>query len=119
MELDLFQILQANTILLMFVTIGLGFVVGNISVRGVSIGSTAGVLAAGLLLGHWGLEVEQHWGTVGFYIFMYAVGLAAGPRFFGVIRQAGYKYLVLALMTSVATAREPCCASEMTGANLM
>jgi len=102
MELDVFQILQSNTILLMFVTLGLGFFVGRISVRGIAIGSTAGVLVAGLALGHLGFEIEDHWGTIGFYLFMYAVGLSAGPRFFGVIRQAGYKYLFLAIVTSVS-----------------
>jgi len=100
LELDLFELLGENSILLLFVPVGLGFVVGRIRIRGVSAGSTAGVLIAGLWLGHEGLKIDPMFGTVGFYLFMYTVGLAAGPRFFSVIRQAGLKYLSLAALVS-------------------
>ena len=100
MELDLFDLLSQNSILLLFVTIGLGFIIGRIRIRGISAGSAAGVLIAGLWLGHEGLKIDPMFGTIGFYLFMYTVGLAAGPRFFGVIRQAGLKYLSLAVLVS-------------------
>ncbi len=102
MELDLIELLSENSILLLFVTIGLGFVIGRIRIRGISAGSAAGVLIAGLWLGHEGLKIDPQFGTTGFYIFMYTVGLAAGPRFFGVIRQDGLKYLSLAALVSGA-----------------
>lgn len=100
MELDLFKLLHENAILLLFVTIGLGFIIGRIRIRGISAGSTAGVLIAGLWLGHAGLAIDPIYGTMGFYLFMYTVGLAAGPRFFGVIRRAGLKYLSMAAVVS-------------------
>jgi len=101
MELDLLALLRHNPVLTMFSTLGLGFLVGRIRIRGAIVGSTLGVLLAGLVLGHYKLVVSGQWGTVGFSIFMYAVGLSAGPRFFGVLRGATLKYIALAAVTTL------------------
>ncbi len=106
MQIDVLQLLHANPALVLFLLIGLGYLLGNISVCGFSVGPTAGVLVAGLGLGHIGLAIPDNIETIGFILFMYSVGLQAGPRFFSVFLEDGLKYAVLAFVvcaTAVAT----------------
>ena len=50
--------LHAQPVLLLFLVIGLGYLIGNIRVRGISLGPVAGVLFAGLVLGHYGYRLS-------------------------------------------------------------
>ncbi len=102
MEIDIFSTLQSNPILLFFVTLGLGFFVGRLNLRGITLGSSVGVIITGLCLGHLGLSLPPtEWGSVGFAIFIYAVGVSAGPRFFDILRGSALKYLSLAAVTAL------------------
>ena len=51
MEINLEELLSANTIILLFTIIGLGYLIGNIKIGKIQAGSTTGVLLAGLLFG--------------------------------------------------------------------
>lgn len=65
--------------LLVIITLGLGL--GKVSVRGISIG-TSSILFVALLAGHLGLTIPKGLGTLGLALFVYCVGIAAGPTFF-------------------------------------
>jgi putative transport protein len=54
MEIDISEILTKSPTLLTFLVIGLGYLIGNIRIGPMDIGSTTGVLLTGLLLGHLG-----------------------------------------------------------------
>ena len=54
MELDLFDLAHQNVTLLLFLVIGIGYLIGNFKVGGISAGNTTGVLLAGMLFGHFG-----------------------------------------------------------------
>ena len=49
MEIEIYQLLHDNWLLLLFLVIGLGYLVGNIRIAGTPVGPTIGVLLAGLL----------------------------------------------------------------------
>jgi putative transport protein len=100
MEIDLLKLLQSNEILVLFFALGSGYLIGNIKIGVIEVGSTTGVLLTGLFLGHLGLKTNPLIGTLGFTLFIFCVGYQAGPRFFGVLLEDGRKYIAGALTST-------------------
>ena len=92
------EFLHGNPVGMLFLVLGLGYLVGKISIRGFELGSISGVLFVGLAFGHYGYSLNPTVQSIGFVLFIFSVGLQAGPSFFSVIRQDGLKYLTLALV---------------------
>ena len=103
MEVDVYALFKATPALVVFVVIGLGYLLGKQNIAGFELGPTGGVLLVGLVFGHYGFEGIPLVGTIGFTIFIYAVGLQAGPRFFNVLREDGVNYILLALAVAVSS----------------
>src|SRR5215208_6352627 len=78
-----------------FSILALGAWIGHWSWRGISLGS-AGVLFAALVFGHYGLSVPKEVMDLGLLLFVYSVGLSAGPSFFRTFRKSGMQFVVLA-----------------------
>lgn len=91
------ELLQEQPALALFLVIGVGYVFGRVRVAGVQLGTSTGVLLGGLVLGHYGVH---GWGgsqSIGFMLFIYCVGLRAGPQFFSAFRESGIKFAALAV----------------------
>ena len=97
------QLLDANPVLLLFLLLGLGYLLGNISIAGFSVGPVAGVLFAGLFLGHYGLRLGSAAQSLGFALFIFSVGYQAGPRFFSALKDDGFKYFSLSVVVALST----------------
>ena len=95
------EALRTQPVLLIFILIGLGYLIGNINIKGFSFGPVAGVLFAGLVFGHFGYRLSGDVQTLGFALFIFSVGYQAGPRFFDVLRTDGLRYFLLALVIAV------------------
>jgi putative transport protein len=95
------EILRVQPVLTLFLIIGVGYLLGAIRVGSFSLGPVAGVLFAGLFLGHFGFKMDAGAQSVGFALFIFSVGYQAGPRFFDVLRTDGLKYFLLALVIAV------------------
>jgi len=89
MEIDVIETLGKSQTLLTFLVIGLGYLIGNIRIGSVDIGATTGVLLVGLLLGHLGLPGNSEASNFGFSLFIFSVGLQAGPSFFSALAEDG------------------------------
>lgn len=100
MEIEFERLLMENPILLTFVVIGLGYLLGKLRIGGMDVGATAGVLLVGLVLGHLGFPNRPGAATFGFAIFIFSVGVQAGPSFFGALREDGRRYVLLALVVA-------------------
>lgn len=74
----------------------LGYLLGNIRVRSISLGSS-GVLLVGLLFGHLGFTVDAAFKNWGLVCFVAAVGYSAGPVFFRIFQQKAFSYIILAI----------------------
>ena len=98
MEIDPIQLLQQSDALLLFTVLAFGLLFGKIRLGSFEIGATAGVLLVALLFGHWGFDFDTQTERLGFMLFIFSVGFQAGPRFFGVLRQDGLRYLSLAVV---------------------
>lgn len=77
----------------------LGMALGSFKFRGIGLG-TAGVLFAGILVGHFGEQVDHHLldfvKEFGLILFVFTIGLQLGPGFFAALRQQGIKLNLLA-----------------------
>src|SRR6187401_3546739 len=76
-----------------------GMAFGSLKFRGIGLG-TAGVLFAGILVGHFGEPLDHHMldfvKELGLIIFVFTIGLQLGPGFFAALRQQGVKMNALA-----------------------
>ena len=94
------DILHGQPVLTLFLIIGMGYLIGGIRIGSFSLGPVAGVLFAGLFLGHFDFRMDAGAQAVGFAIFIFSVGYQAGPRFFDVLRTDGLNYFLLALVVA-------------------
>jgi putative transport protein len=92
----------AHAVLALAVVAALGLALGGLRVRGIGLG-IAGVLFAGIAMGHFGLEIDH---TVqdfvrefGLVLFVYTIGMQAGPGFFVSLRRHGLQLNLLAAST--------------------
>ncbi len=89
----------ASTILYISIASLFGVLIGKISFKKVKLG-IAGVLFAGLLLSHFGAKPDQQMliftREFGLILFVYAIGLEVGPRFFSSFKDEGLKMNLLA-----------------------
>ena len=92
--------LHDQPVLTLFLILGMGYLIGNIRIGSFSLGPVAGVLFAGLFLGHFDFRMSAGAQAVGFALFIFSVGYQAGPRFLEVLRTDGLKYFLLALVVS-------------------
>lgn len=101
MEIDLYQVIKDNGLILLFLVIGCGYLIGNIKFFSVPVGPTIGVLLVGLFFGHHGLTIPVEVGPFGFALFIFSVGLEAGPSFFTAFMEDGKKYIILAVVVAI------------------
>jgi putative transport protein len=95
--------LFADQMLALFTILALGALLGSFSWRGISLG-TAGVLFVALVFGHYGLSVPKVVMDLGLLLFVYAVGLQAGPRFFRMFRKQGLRYVIIGVAVALTGA---------------
>jgi putative transport protein len=97
------DLLGTQPILTLFLAVGFGYAVGQISILGFSLGIGA-VLFVGLFLG--GIapkaQVAGPIGLVGLTMFLYGIGIFYGRQFFEGLSGPGRKYNLLALVAVAA-----------------
>lgn len=84
-----------NEIFYLFAIISVGYILGNIKIRGFSLDFTAMLIVA-LIAGHYGMIISEDFQFFGLAIFIYAVGLQSGPGFFDTIKHEGIKLNLIA-----------------------
>ena len=93
-------LLRENPVITLFLAIGAGYLVGRIKLGGIALGPVAGALLVSLALGRFGFRITEAAQSVGFALFIFAVGYNAGPRFFDVLKTQGLQYLALAVFVA-------------------
>ncbi|PMH46664.1 transporter [Vibrio sp. 10N.286.49.B3] len=98
MNIDVVLLLEQNPILLIFVVLAMGLAIGKIRFGSLQLGNSIGVLITALIMGHLGFSFNADALTIGFMLFIYCVGIEAGPNFFGIFLRDGKHYLILSLV---------------------
>jgi putative transport protein len=99
------DVIGAQPILALFLAIGVGYLVGQVSIGSFSLGVGA-VLFVGLAIGAFApkSQITGPIGLTGLIIFLYCIGILYGRQFFeGMAGAAGRKYNFLALVAVVAS----------------
>ncbi|EPP5370324.1 aspartate:alanine antiporter [Vibrio cholerae] len=101
MNIDVVLLLEQNPILLIFVVLAIGLSFGKIRFGSFQLGNSIGVLITSLVMGHLGFSFTPEALTIGFMLFIYCVGIEAGPNFFGIFFRDGKHYLILSLVVLI------------------
>ncbi len=88
------DMLAHQPLFVLFGVLLVGLLLGKVEIAKMSLGSS-GVLFAALIAGHFGLPLPPSVGNLGLVLFVYCVGLAAGPKFFVMFRQQGKQFAIL------------------------
>ncbi len=94
------QTYLSNQFLVLFLILAVGLGIGQISVRGFSLGPV-GVLFTAMVFGHFGYTVPKEVTELGLLLFVYAIGLTVGPSFFRTFRRHGLRFVTIALAVTV------------------
>lgn len=90
----------------LFIIIGIGIFLGGIKIKGVSFDSSAVIFVA-IFYGYWlniqGVEFElpEIIQKIGLLLFIFTIGMQAGPSFFEVFKSQGAKLIILAVLSVV------------------
>ncbi|HVN86803.1 MAG TPA: aspartate-alanine antiporter [Candidatus Binatia bacterium] len=98
---------QHSPELAIFLTLALGYWVGNLKIGNFSLGAVTGVLLAGVLVGQMHIAISANVKSVFFIMFLFAVGYGVGPQFFRGLQHDGVPqaiFAVLQCMVSLVTA---------------
>lgn len=108
----LLDYLAKHPLFLLFLIIGIGFLLSNIKIKGVGLG-VAFVLFTGIAFGAWGKELfnapekmerMEMISQIGLMIFVYCIGLQAGPSFFRILKQRGLYISILGIVVILLAA---------------
>ncbi len=106
------ETLRNNPSIPIFLTIGIGFWIGQLKYKSFSLGSVTSVLLVGVLIGQLDISIPGPIKNVFFLLFLFAIGYSVGPQFFRSLRGSGLKQVffavivcVLCLVVTVITAK--------------
>ncbi|MCG3137538.1 MAG: Aspartate/alanine antiporter [Phycisphaerae bacterium] len=101
--MELLQTLLKQPLFVLFAVIALGTLLGAVKFQGITLGP-AGVFFAALVFGHFGHILPHELTELGLVLFVYSVGLHAGPQFFGILRSRGLSFLLVGVTSTAAGA---------------
>lgn len=81
----------------LFVIIALGFMLGRINIKGISLDVSAVIFVA-LLFGHFGVVIPSSLSDFGMVLFIFTIGIQAGPGFFRSFRSKGRSLVIISLV---------------------
>lgn len=93
--------LRANPALAIFLTLGLGFLIGQWKYKTFSLGNVTSVLLVGVIIGQFNIAIPGPIKSAFFLMFLFAIGYNVGPQFFAALRGDGIKQVIFAVVICV------------------
>lgn len=87
----------SNSYFALFVIIALGYLAGRIKIKGLSLDVSAIIFVA-LIFGHYGVIIPRDFQNLGLVLFIFTIGVQAGPGFFESFRKDGRKLALFATL---------------------
>lgn len=94
--------MQAAPELAIFLTLALGFAIGQIKIKGFGLGPVTGVLLMGVLVGQLDIVISPTVKSTFFLIFLFAVGYSVGPQFIQGLKKDGLPQIAFAGLVCIA-----------------
>ena len=104
----------------LFLIVALGFMLGKIKIKGLSLDVSAVIFIA-LLFGHFGVVIPKELGNFGLVLFIFTIGIQAGPGFFDSFRSKGKTLIIITMLIICSASLTQCgrsdsrCADQYTG----
>ena len=88
-------------IAVLFVTVGLGYLIGKLKVGPIQLGGVCGTLIIALLIGQTGCQIRGDLKEVAFALFIFAMGYSGGPQFFANLNRSSLRFIVLPIIEAL------------------
>lgn len=95
--MDLFQ----HGYFVLFLIIVIGFIIGRIQIKGISLDVSAVIFVA-LIFGHYGIVVPKEFQDLGLVLFIFTIGIQAGPGFFESFKKNGRELTLLTVFLIIS-----------------
>ena len=92
--------MRANPVLVIFLTLAIGYSVGSIKFGSFSLGAVTGTLLAGVLIGQLDITISAQVKSAFFTMFLFAVGYSVGPQFVRGVARDGVPQALFAVVIS-------------------
>jgi len=86
----------------LFLSVAVGYWIGNFRIGNFSLGGMAGTLLVAVVIGQIGVPVDPVVKDMMFALFIYATGYVSGPQFFASLNRKTISQLHLALISTIA-----------------
>lgn len=88
-------------IAVLFLTVGLGYLIGKLKVGPIQLGGVCGTLIVALLIGQTGCQMRGDLKEVAFALFIFAMGYSGGPQFFANLNRSSLRYIALPIIEAL------------------
>ena len=95
------HVLRDNPSLAVFLTLGIGFFIGQLKYKSFSLGTVTSVLLVGVVVGQLDIPVPGPLKDVFFLLFLFSIGYSVGPQFFRALKGDGLKQVLFAVVVCV------------------
>ncbi len=91
-----------NPSVAIFLTLGLGYLLGRFHIKSFKLGATVGVLLVGLVIGQMGkFQIAPVVKNLFFDLFIFTIGYEVGPVFISSFKKKGIKFIIQSVIFSV------------------
>lgn len=101
---EIVSFLQNHPLIPVFLTLGFGFWLGRVKIKGFALGSVAATLIVGIIIGQLKIAVPDILKNVFFLFFLFSIGYGVGPQFFRSMRGPGLKMAGFAIVGALVCA---------------
>ena len=95
------DLLRSHPELAIYITLGLGFLIGKVHIKGFGLGIVTSVLLVGVVVGQLHIPMTGALKQVAFLLFLFAIGYKVGPQFFAGLRKEGLPQVYFAVVMCV------------------
>lgn len=95
------ELLRLHPELAIYFTLGLGFLIGKVHIKGFSLGIVTSVLLVGVVVGQLDIPMTGALKQTAFLMFLFAIGYKVGPQFFAGLKKEGLPQVLFAVVMCV------------------
>ena len=111
----LVHIFRANPVIPIFLTLSIGFWLGQLKYKSFTLGPVAATLLVGVVIGQMQIQIPEIVRSIFFMLFLFSIGYSVGPQFFMAFKGHGLKQVAFALLEAVICATTVIVAARIMG----